>query len=118
MKSGWKVFLMALAAFVFTTIATISNFSWPYVAIVTIVFTGGYAVKNWLMPSTSPEGTLNWRDIVSGIIVALCAALADYAGTLMTDVLFTWQALWAAIASGVMIYFTKTLPAGVRIVKK
>jgi hypothetical protein len=112
MSNKLKVFVMALAGFLFTTIATLQRFDLIYVGVVTLVFAGGYATKNFFYPSISAEGEFSWRDLVSGLIVAVTMGLSQLAAMLATDTAFTWQILWSMMLAALTTYFTKTLPQG------
>jgi len=112
MSSNLKIFVMALAGFVFTTIATLQRFDIMYVLVVTLVFAGGYAVKNFFYPSISAEGQFTWRDLLSGLIMALTMGLSQIAAQWTTNTPFTWQIVWSMMLAALTTYFTKTLPQG------
>ena len=114
MSAKLKIFLMAVIGFVVAMLTTIETFNIAYILIVTVVFSATYAVKNFFLPSDSSEGVANWKDIVSGIIIAVCAALSTFAANLLTDVDFSWKILGVTIIGAVVGYFTKTIPQGVK----
>lgn len=114
MKPSLKVFIMSVIGFVVTTVSMLEAFSFPYVAIVTMVFAVSYWLKNYFMPSDSGEGVANWKDILSGIIIAVNMALSNLAATLLTGTEFSMQVLWVTIAGAVIGYFTKTVPQGAK----
>jgi hypothetical protein len=110
MKNFIKGMFMALIGFVATTLTDLETFNLAYVIIVTVVFTGGYLVKNWLMPSLTESGKIDLRDFLSGIITAVLMGISQFASTLLTDVEFSWKALGIAAAAAFIGYFSKTLP--------
>jgi hypothetical protein len=109
MSTKVKIFLMALVGFIATTLSTLDVFNVWYVAITTVAFVLMYAGKNWLLPSTSPEGTVNWRDILSGVIMAVSMALSSGVTSFLVEGQLNWHALWVAVAGAVVGYFSKTM---------
>jgi hypothetical protein len=114
MKPTWKVFLMAVIGFLVTTVSVLQDFNFWYVALVTVAFAGEYALKNYLFPSTSPEGQVYWKDIVSGLFLAVCMALNVLGANLLTGTEFSLTVFWTVIIGAVVGYFTKTVPQGVK----
>jgi hypothetical protein len=114
MSKTWKVFLMTVIGFVITTISTVQDFNIWFVAIVTIAFSAEYAVKNYFLPSDSPGGVLYWKDVVSGLILAVCMALNVLGANLLTGTEFSAAVLWTTVLGAVVGYFTKTVPQGVK----
>lgn len=82
-----------------------------YLALVTVIFTAQYLVKNWLMPSVSDKFSLDVQDMISGAFAALFMGISVYAASLLSGVEFTWIALWKAVVVAVVGYFGKTVPA-------
>jgi hypothetical protein len=114
MNRTLKVFLMAVASFVITTIATLATFNVWYVVLVTGAFALEYAVKNYWFPSNSPEGQLYWKDILSGLVLAVCAGLNVLGANLLTGTEFSAALLWSTVVGAIVIYFTKTIPQGAK----
>ncbi len=114
MGSKLKVFLMAVIGFLITTVSTLDAFNIWYVVLVTVAFAGTYAVKNYFLPSDSAEGAVKWKDILSGLIIAVCMAISNLAATLITGIDFSAQVLWITVIGAVVGYFTKTIPQGVK----
>ncbi len=112
MKPSLKVFIMSVIGFLVATISTLSDFNAAYVAIVTVVFAATYWLKNYFMPSDSGEGVANWKDILSGVIIAVCMALSNLAATILTGADLSVQILWTTVVGAVIGYFTKTIPQG------
>jgi len=105
---------MAVIGSLVTTLSMLTNFNAAYVAIVTVVFAAQYWVKNYFMPSESEEGVLLWKDIVSGLIIAVCMGLSNLAATFLTGTEFSFTILWTTIIGSVIGYFTKTVPQGAK----
>jgi len=115
MNSKLKVFIMAVIGFVVTWLSTAQEFNLAQTLLMTVSFAGTYAIKNFFMPSDSPEGQVFWKDIVSGVVIALCMALSNLAATLLPGVEFSWPVLWTTIVGAVVGYFTKTLAQGKKV---
>ena len=112
MKPSLKVFLMAVFGFLITTVSTLQQFNAWYVVIVTVCFAGEYALKNYFLPSTSPEGTLFWQDIISGLVLAVLMGFNNLAASLLTGVALSWAVVWSTVSGAVVGYFTKTVASG------
>ena len=102
---------MAIVGFVATTIADLEVINWAYVGIATLGFTVIYVAKNFFMPSDSDPGTINWRDLVSGLIVAMGMAISSFAASIITLGFIDWKALGLAVLYAVIGYFGKTIPS-------
>ena len=111
MKSFVKGLLMAIIGFFMATVSELETFNAAYVIIVTVIFTGGYLLKNWLMPSLTDAGRIDLRDLISGLWIAISMGVSQYAAVLLTDVEFSWKAILVAVIGAVVGYFTKTLPS-------
>lgn len=68
-----------------------------------------YVAKNWIAPSTSSLGGLNFKDMISGIVLAIGATFSSYIATLATSVDFAWDDLWKLTLSVLLGYFSKTI---------
>ena len=110
LSTFFKGFIMALVGYLATELSDMEVFNLAYTLIVTTGFTVIYLGKNWLFPSVSDKFGIHARDFISGAIVAVGMAFMTYAGTLLTDVVFTWGALFKAVAGAVAGYFIKTVP--------
>lgn len=102
---------MGLTSTLAATFSVMTDINLAYIALIAFSFTGQYSVKNWLMPSLSDKLKVDIRDAISGALIALFMGVSVYAATLLTDVEFTWIALWKAVSVAVIGYFTKTIPA-------
>jgi MFS family permease len=110
LSTFWKGFIMALVGYLATELGNAEVFNLTYTLIVTAGFTVIYLGKNWLFPSVSDRFGVQARDFISGGIIAIGMALMTFAGTLLTDVEFTWLALFKAVGGAVAGYFIKTVP--------
>lgn len=111
MKDSIKLFVMGLIGAIGAAFSEMSVFNIAYFLLVIVMFTGQYGVKNWLMPSISDKLTVDIRDLISGAFTALFMGISVYAASLLTDVEFTWLALWKAVSVAVVGYFVKTVPS-------
>ena len=114
MNSTLKVFLMTVMGFLITTISTLETFNIWFVVLVTVAFAGEYAVKNYLFPSTSPGGLVYWKDILSGLALAVFMALNVLGANLLTGTEFSLAVFWSTVVGAVGVYFTKTVSQGVK----
>lgn len=114
MKPSIKVFIMTVVSFLISTVATLESFNIWFVVLTTAAFAGEYAAKNYWFPSTSPAGQLYWKDILSGLFLALLTAVNGLAASLITGVEFTGQILWVTVIGAIVAYFTKTVSSGVK----
>lgn len=111
MKTMLKGLIMALVAFVASTISDLEVINWVYVGITSGAFVILYVAKNWLMPSNSDGNSLNWRDALSGVLIAVSMAISSFAGSIITLGYVDWKALGIAVVSAIVGYFTKTFIA-------
>lgn len=51
-----------------------------------------YIVKDIIAPSTSPTGVLNWKDYLSGGLIALSSALSSWGAAAFTQTAIDWKA--------------------------
>jgi hypothetical protein len=116
MNAKLKIFVMAVIGFVVTTLSTIEVFDLAYVALVTVSFALTYALKNLWFPSNSNEGSVVWKDIVSGVILAVSMALSTYAAAIiLPEVEFSFKVMWMNVIGAVVGYFTKTVAQGQKV---
>jgi hypothetical protein len=111
MKSSLvKNLIMGIIGVIGAAFSEMEVFVPSYVILVTVIFSGQYLVKNWLMPSVSDKFSIDIQDIISGALTALFMGISVYAASLLTEVEFTWMALFKAASVAVVGYFTKTVP--------
>lgn len=118
MNSLLKGLFMGIVAVIGAAFTDMETFNFAYITIVVVVFTGQYLIKNWVKPSLSDKLSVSLWDFISGVLVALFMGLSVYAGTLLTDVVFSWSELWKAVSIAVIGYFTKTVPTQPKTLKK
>jgi len=114
MKPSLKIFFMAVIGAMITTISTLATFNVWYVVLVTGAFALEYAVKNYFFPSNSPEGQVYWKDLLSGLFLAVCMALNVLGANLLTGTEFSAAVLWTTVIGAIVGYFTKTVPQGIK----
>lgn len=106
-----KGLIMGIIAAIGASFSEMEVFVPSYVVLTTVIFTLQYLVKNWLKPSVSDKLSVDTWDFISGALTALFMSLSVYAASLLTEVDFTWPALWKAVSIAVIGYFTKTIPS-------
>jgi uncharacterized membrane protein len=110
LSTFWKGLIMAIIGFVATTIGTLDPFNLSYIIIASVAFTLIYFGKNYWLPSTSEAGEINWRDIVSGLIIAVGMAISSFSASIILTGVVDWKALFIAVIGAVVGYFGKTIP--------
>lgn len=111
MKNSFlKGLIMTIVAFLASYIGDNieAGVNWPYVIISTFGISIVYVGKNAWFQSDSPVGTINWKDILSGLILAIGTAITSYAASIITTGVIDWKALLAAVVSVIIGYFGKT----------
>lgn len=102
---------MTIISFIATTISISGLPSNGTQWTVLLITTGGtvlvYIAKNWAFPSVSIFGTIDLRDVLSGLILALGTGVSDWVGTLVAGVAIDWHTLWVSVGGVVLGYFVK-----------
>lgn len=70
----------------------------------TLVYTG----KNVFIVSDSPSGTINWKDILSGLIIAIGTGLTQYIAMIVTGTEIDWLIFGKVVASVSLTYLAGT----------
>lgn len=98
-----------------TTLAALLSEGFPKTTIgwqiVGITFAGTmlvYIAKNVLWPSQSKPGDLDWRDVISGLIMAVGSALSNWGATAAVGEAINWGSLWTLVISVTVGYLVKT----------
>lgn len=100
-----------MASIIFAAIQA-GSVVWP-VVITTAVLSGiAYYVKNYLAPSGSGEGVLNWKDILSGLILAVVAGMSDSITQWITNDVIDWSLAAKTAGSLIVTYFVTTFFSG------
>lgn len=107
-KTSWKLLIMALVGFLATLLSNTEIINVANIAISTFVFVITYFVSDMLYPSKSDAFTLALYDFIKGSVLAVCMALSEYAGILLSDTVFTWDAILKAALAAFLGYLTKT----------
>lgn len=108
----WKGIFLMLSVLVAAIQS--ENIVWT-ATLVTMVLVGGqYYIKNYLMPSTSDEGKVSWKDVLSTVLLAIIAGLSDSIGQFIVNGAIVWSIVGKTIMSVVITYFTTTFFAGAK----
>jgi len=116
MKSNLKGVIMTAVTFLATLITNgglpKSSTEW-IILIVTMAGTVlAYLAKNIIFPSVSLWGSINLKDLLSGVIMAVSTALSNWAGTLITNTSINWNSLLTMVLTVVIGYLAKTFMQG------
>lgn len=114
MKTKLKIALMFIGSLMFAAAATFPMGNWYFTAMTIVVFTIGYAIKNHWLPSTSPEGTMDFWDVLSGALTGIMMAGSELLAAYATGAELTPRIFWFTIAGAITTYFTKTIPTGMK----
>ena len=112
MKNNFlKGLVMTIVAFIcaYMSDSIESGIQWNYVLISTIGISLTYIGKNAIYQSSSPSGTLDFKDMISGVIIAVGTAISTGAANWITEGSIDWKAMFAAVVAVVIGYFSKTL---------
>jgi len=107
-----KGLIMAVVAFIASTLSdqlSTGPINWIYVGITSVGIVITYLAKNAFIQSKSPLGSADWRDLLSGLLMAIGTAISAYSAQLITIGHLDTKALVIAIVSAVCGYFAKTL---------
>lgn len=111
MSNSVKVLIMTIITFIATTISTsgfpATSAGWIILGVTTVGTTLVYIAKNWVFPSVSIFGTIDLRDVLSGLILAVGTGVSDWVGTLIAGVPIDWHSLWVAVGGVVLGYVIK-----------
>ena len=67
--------------------------AWEILGIIVVLNGVQYAIKNAIAPSNSAYGTINLRDIISGLVLAVCNGLSVWAASAITSTTLDWKLL-------------------------
>jgi len=107
LNAFWKGLIMGLVGFIATTLSDLETMNFAYILISSIGFAVVYIGKNYALPSISAIG-IDFRDIISGLILAVGMALSSAAAQVLT-IGFEWNTLLIAVSGAVVGYITKTV---------
>lgn len=113
MKDKIKILIMTVVAFIATTFST-SGFpetsdNWIVFGVTVIGIVITYISKNFLIPSTSATNTLNWMDLLGGLVVAIGATVSSFVAQITIGGSLEWKELGKLLIVVVLGYLSKTL---------
>jgi hypothetical protein len=111
MNSKFFKGILLMASVIFTALQT-GNVVWISTILSAVLVGVGYYVKNYLLPSNSIEGSLTWRDILSGVLLAVVAGLSDSISSLIVNGVIVWPLLGKTVLTVTITYFTATFFSG------
>lgn len=108
-KNFLKGLIMAIVGFIASAISQdIEAVNVWYIVIATIGFTIIYLAKNAIITSISIFGKIDIQDIISGLLLAIGMAISSFAASIITTGSVNWHALWIAVGTAFVGYFSKT----------
>lgn len=81
---------------------------WPATLISAACVGLGYFAKNVWFPSVSDDGTFDWRDIASALILAVVTTISESISSLIINGAVDWMLLIKTVGTVVITYFTAT----------
>ena len=106
-----KGLLMTVITFIATAIATTgipaTSIAWEVMGITVVGTVIGYIGQSLILPSTSPEGVLNYRDALKGALVALGNFLAAIGATELVGTVIDWKGIATGVLALLVGYFAK-----------
>jgi magnesium-transporting ATPase (P-type) len=85
------------------------------VTFVTMFLVGAqYYVKNYFLPSDSLEGSVNRKDVVSTILLAIIAGLSDTIGQFIVNGVIILPIVGKTVLSVIVTYFTTSFFSGAK----
>jgi hypothetical protein len=114
----WKNFIMAMITMAAALISDMETVIWSVVGITMLGNAIVYYVKNKLLPSTSPNGSFNVRDFISGAIMAVGTLLSSSAATFLINDKIGWAFVGKAIFGVLIGYVVKTFKSDLGSLKK
>ncbi len=102
---------MVMLVFLATTIKTsgipIDAIHWEVLAITTVGTMLGYALQSIWLPSTSVQGSFDWRDAIKGGLVAVANFLSSIGASAFTGTIVDGKAILLSIGSILLGYAIK-----------
>lgn len=104
MKTFFKGLIAAIIGFIASYVAEAETVNYLYIVVYTAGFTLVYLAKNYVFPSISVFGTIDLRDIISGLILAVGSGVVAYAAQYLTTGVITWSEIGNAVWISVTAY--------------
>ncbi len=108
----WKgIFLMF--SVIYAAMQGTGEIMWTYTLSLAVLTGVAYYVKNyWIAQSVSVEGAWDWRDFMSGLVLAVVAALIDSLGSIIVGKVIYWHELGKLVLSVFGTYMLTTFGFG------
>ena len=85
-----------------------TNTAWIVTAITVVGTVLGYLGQNFFMPSVSPFGMIDWKDVLKGVFVGISAGVSNWIGNLVEGTAVDYNSLWKKMVVIVVAgYFAK-----------
>ena len=103
-KTLIKGLVAALLAFIAGYVGETQSINYTYLGFYVVAYTIWYLGKNYVFPSTSPLGSINIWDLLSGLILAVGAGLIALAGQWITVTIIDWHQIWVTVYTSSLAY--------------
>ena len=111
MNKVTKGLFMTIVVFIATTISTTgipaSTLTWEVLGITCTGTVLGYIAQSAIFPTTSFQGTIDFTDILKGMLVAVANVLSTIGAVIITHGSLDWKALGGSVLTVLVAYFTK-----------
>jgi hypothetical protein len=106
MSTTLKGFITAVIAFIVTAVSSqlTTGINVWYIVIATVAYTLWYLGKNALLPSISLFGTIDLRDLLSGLLLAVGATISSSLASIITAGTVNWHELGITVLGAVIAY--------------
>ncbi|MBC7510883.1 MAG: hypothetical protein H7320_19380 [Ferruginibacter sp.] len=106
-----KGLFMTIVVFIATTISTtgipVSSLAWEVLGITSVGTVMGYLAQSALFPTTSIAGTIDFTDILKGMLVAVANVLSTVGAVIILHGSLDWKALGGSVITVLVAYFAK-----------
>lgn len=117
-----KGLFMTIVVFIATTITTTgipaSTLSWEILGITSLGTVMGYIAQSTLFPTSSVVGTIDFKDILKGMLVAVANVLSSIGAVIILHGSLDWKAIGGSVLTVLVAYFAKqfvTKPADAQV---
>ena len=106
-----KGLFMTIVVFIATTISTtgipLSSLTWEVLGITCTGTVLGYLAQSALFPTSSVVGTINFTDILKGMLIAVANVLSSIGAVIILHGSLDWKAIGGSVLTVLVAYFSK-----------
>ena len=111
MNNLTKGLFMTIVVFIATTISTTGipagALAWQVLGITSIGTVMGYIAQSTLFPTSSIVGTIDLKDILKGMLVAVANVLSSIGAVIILHGSLDWKAIGGSVLTVLVAYFAK-----------